>query len=339
MSAVSAAFLSTPPCAELHLHIEGTLEPAMVLALAEKHGITPAAPDVDAFAALYDFTDLSHFLSLYYANTDVLRDAEDFADLTLAYLRRAADGGVMHAEIMFDPQAHLSRGIPLAAVVEGISAGLADGERELGVTTGLIAAFLRDRPAAEADAVLTELLDVEAPLLGIGLDSAEVGFPPVLFRDLFARAASLGLHRVAHAGEEGPPEYVTGALDLLGAERIDHGIRSVEDSRLVVRLAEQRVPLTVCPLSNVRLRAVDSLAAHPLVEMMRRGLVVTVNSDDPAYFGGYVDDNYAALAAQFGLARDDLATLALNSVEASFASPDRKSAMRAVVEEWRTAQV
>lgn len=190
MSAVSAAFLSTPPCAELHLHIEGTLEPAMVLALAEKHGITPAAPDVDAFAALYDFTDLSHFLSLYYANTDVLRDAEDFADLTRAYLRRAADGGVMHAEIMFDPQAHLGRGIPLAAVVEGIAAGLADGERELGVTTGLIAAFLRDRPAAEADAVLTELLDLEAPLLGIGLDSAEVGYPPVLFRDLFARAAS-----------------------------------------------------------------------------------------------------------------------------------------------------
>lgn len=309
----------------------------MVLELAEKHGIRLTAPDEAALRRRYEFTDLSSFLALYYENTAVLLEAEDFADLTRAYLRRAAAGGVRHAEIMFDPQAHLARGIPLEVVVEGVAAGLADGEREFGLTTGLIAAFLRDRPAAEADAVLTGLLALDAPLIGIGLDSAEVGHPPILFGDLFARARSLGLHRVAHAGEEGPPEYIAGALDVLGAERIDHGIRCVEDARLMTRLAQERVPLTVCPLSNVRLRAVDSMAAHPLPAMMRHGLLVTVNSDDPAYFGGYVDDNYAALVAEFGLGRDALATLALNSVEASFAPAGRKAALRAEVEEWRTA--
>lgn len=334
MSALSAASRPTPPCAELHLHLEGTLEVPTVLQLAERHGMP--VPEEAALRSRYDFTDLASFLALYYENVAVLKDAEDFAELTRAYLRRAAAGGVMHAEIMFDPQAHVGRGIPLGAVVEGIAAGLADGERELGVTSGLIAAFLRDRPAAEADAVLDELLAVDAPIIGVGLDSAEVGFPPALFRDVFDRARALGLHRVAHAGEEGPPEYITGALDLLGAERIDHGIRCIEDPRLMARLAEERVPLTVCPLSNVRLRAVDSLAAHPLMEMASRGLLVTVNSDDPAYFGGYVDDNYAALATQFGLGREDLAALALNSVEASFVSAAAKAEMRAAVEEWRT---
>lgn len=333
MSVMSAA-LPTPPCAELHLHLEGTLEVPTVLQLAERHGL--AVPDEAALRQRYDFTDLASFLTLYYENMAVLREAEDFAELTRSYLRRAAAGGVMHAEIMFDPQAHVVRGIPLADVVGGIAAGLADGEREHGVTSGLIAAFLRDRPAEEADAVLTELLALDAPIIGIGLDSAEVGFPPSLFTDLFARAGALGLHRVAHAGEEGPPEYITGALDLLGAERIDHGIRCVEDARLVARLVEEQVPLTVCPLSNVRLRAVDSLAAHPIQEMMRRGLLVTVNSDDPAYFGGYVDENYAALASQFALGRDDLATLALNSVEASFVPVEAKADMRAAIEEWRT---
>ncbi|MGM0385677.1 MAG: adenosine deaminase [Actinomycetota bacterium] len=335
LSALSAAARPTPPCAELHLHLEGTLEVPIVLQLAEKHGL--AVQDEAALRRRYEFTDLSSFLALYYENMAVLREAEDFAELTRSYLRRAAAGGVMHAEIMFDPQAHVGRGVPLGVVVEGIAAGLADGEREFGITSGLIAAFLRDRPAAEANAVLDELLAVDAPIIGVGLDSAEVGFPPALFADVFERARALGLHRVAHAGEEGPPEYITAALDLLGAERIDHGIRCVEDARLMARLAEERVPLTVCPLSNVRLRAVDSLAAHPLMAMVSRGLLVTVNSDDPAYFGGYVDDNYAALAAQFSLGRDDLAALALNSVEASFVPPAAKSEMRAAVEEWRTA--
>lgn len=308
----------------------------MVLELAEKHGLVPAAPDVEALRARYDFSSLADFLALYYQNMAGLRDAEDFAGLTRAYLRRAAAAGVLHAEIMFDPQAHVSRGVPLREVVDGIAAGLRAGD-EVGVTTGLIAAFLRDRPAEEAGGVLEELVALEAPIIGVGLDSAEVGFPPALFEDVFARARALGLHRVAHAGEEGPPDYITGALDLLGAERIDHGIRCLEDTNLVARLAAERVPLTVCPLSNVRLRAIDSLANHPLPAMLARGLLVTVNSDDPAYFGGYVDDNYAALAAEFHLSRQELADLALNSVEASFVGPERAAEMRVAIDEWRSS--
>ncbi|NLI17330.1 MAG: adenosine deaminase [Actinomycetales bacterium] len=325
----------TPPCAELHLHIEGTLEVPMVLELAERNGIALPTPDAAALRRRYEFTDLQSFLDLYYENMAVLRTPEDFESLTAAYLRRAAAGGVMHAEIMFDPQAHLIRGVPLGAVVEGIAAALAAAEDELGVTTDLFAAFLRDRPAAEADAVLTELLALRAPIAGIGLDSAEVGHPPSLFVDLFARAGALGLHRIAHAGEEGPAVFVRDSLDLLHAERIDHGIRSVEDPALVERLVRDRVPLTVCPLSNVRLHAVPSLAEHPLPRMLAAGLNVCVNSDDPAYFGGYVDDNFAAVRDAFGLDADALATLAANSVDGAFASPARKDELREAIVQWR----
>lgn len=310
----------------------------MVLDLAERHGIRLPAPDEQALRRRYEFTDLASFLALYYENMAVLRTAADFADLTHAYLRRAAAAGILHAEIMFDPQAHLTRGVPLGAVIEGIATALEDGARDLGMTTALFAAFLRDRSAAEADAVLTELLALRAPIAGIGLDSAEVGYPPSLFADVFARAEALGLHRIAHAGEEGPPSYVRDCLDILHAERIDHGIRSVEDPLLVQRLARDRVPLTVCPLSNVRLHAVPSLGAHPMPAMLAAGLNVCLGSDDPAYFGGYVDDVFAAVRDAFALDSDALASLAGNSVDASFVSPERAREMRAAITSWRRAQ-
>ena len=326
--------MTTPPCAELHLHLEGTLEPDLVFALAERNQLELAYRDPEELRAAKEFSDLQSFLDLYYACMQVLRTEEDFADLTRAYLSRAHAAGVRHAEIMVDPQAHMVRGVPLRTVIDGVAGVLAESEREFGISTGLIAAFLRDRPAAEALEVLDDLLVMDAPLLGIGLDSAEVGYPPSLFTAVYDRARSAGLQLIAHAGEEGPPEYVREALDLLGVQRVDHGIRAMEDPELVRRLAEQQIPLTVCPLSNVRLHAVPDLAQHPLPALLEAGLLVTINSDDPAYFGGYVDDNYTAIADQFGLDRDQLAALAANSVHASFASSARTSELLAEVEAW-----
>ncbi|MDQ7992165.1 MAG: adenosine deaminase, partial [Propionicimonas sp.] len=282
----------------------------------------------------YSFDDLQSFLDLYYANLAVLRTADDFAELALAYLRRAAAGGVRHAEVFFDPQAHLVRGIPLAEVVDGLVEGCRAGERETGTTSALIACFLRDRGGEEALDVLEQLLALQAPIIGIGLDSTELGNPASKFTAVFARAGELGLHRVAHAGEEGGPEYVTDVLDLLGVERVDHGVRSVEDPALVRRLAAGRTPLTVCPVSNVRLNGVASLAEHPLPQLLAAGVVATVNSDDPAYFGAYVDENYAAVGAQFSLTDADLARLAHNSVEASFLPADRKTALDREIDAW-----
>jgi adenosine deaminase len=317
------------PVAELHLHIEGTLEPELIFALAERNGIQLPYADLEELRARYEFTDLQSFLDLYYANMAVLQTEEDFADMTRAYLTRAAEGGVRHAEIMMDPQAHLSRGVALQTCVNGVASVLATSEQEFGITSLLIAAFLRDLPEESALAVLEELIAMEAPIAGIGLDSAEVGNPPAKFVRLFARAREAGLHLIAHAGEEGPPEYIVESLDLLGVERIDHGIRCMEDPELVERLVEELVPLTVCPLSNVRLRAVDSLAKHPLREMLAVGLNVSVNSDDPAYFGGYVDDNFTELEAVLGLSEFDRVRLASNSIRSSFASEERKAELLA----------
>jgi len=330
--------LPSLPKAELHLHIEGTLEPELILALAARNGITLPFPTLALLREQYEFADLQSFLDLYYANMAVLVTAQDFADMTRAYLRRAQDGGVRHAEIMFDPQAHLSRGVELSTAVTGIAAALASSEAEFGISTGLIAAFLRDESEASALSVLEELLAMGAPIMGIGLDSAEVGNPPSKFVRLFDRARAAGLHLVAHAGEEGPPSYVWDALDLLGVERIDHGIRSVEDAVLLKRLARDQVPLTVCPLSNVRLRAVDTMAAHPLVHMLASGLNVCVNSDDPAYFGGYADGNFQALVDEFDLDAGTLETLAANSISSSFAATERKSELMAELAVWRAAQ-
>ncbi|MEX0428081.1 adenosine deaminase [Nocardioides sp. DS6] len=325
--------LETPPTVELHLHIEGTLEPELIVALAERNGVTLPYAGVEELRARYDFTDLQSFLDLYYDNMAVLRTAADFTLLAETYLRRAAAGGVRHAEIFFDPQAHLVRGVALAEVVTGLAEGLRRGE-DAGITSTLIACFLRDRPAEEACEVLEQLVALDAPIVGIGLDSTEVGNPPAKFVDVFARAKELGLHRVAHAGEEGGPECVAEALDLLGAERIDHGVRALQDPALMARLVAERVPLTVCPLSNVRLKGVETLADHPLPALLDTGALVTINSDDPAYFGGYADDNLLAVADTFGLSDHQLADLARNAVVASFLPADRRRALLAEVDDW-----
>ncbi|MDI9931947.1 adenosine deaminase [Rhodococcus sp. IEGM 1354] len=312
--------MSNDQLAELHLHIEGSLEPPLIFDLAERNAITLPYNDIDELQAKYEFSDLQSFLDLYYANMAVLRTAEDFADLARAYFRRTVQAGVTHAEIFFDPQAHTERGVPLRAVVEGLADACATSEREFGVTSGLIASILRDKPVLHANQLLDDLLAMNAPIIGLGLDSAEVGYPPSLFVDVFAKARAEGLHVVAHAGEEGPPDYIWQALDLLKVERIDHGVRCLEDEALVNRLVEEQIPLTVCPLSNVRLKVIDDVAQLPLRQMLERGLSVSINSDDPAYFGGYVDDNFTALETGMGLTADERKQLAENSVRASFAT-------------------
>jgi adenosine deaminase len=323
------------PTVELHIHIEGTLEPELIFRLAERNGIELPYNDIDELRRHYEFTDLQSFLDLYYSNMAVLRTANDFADMTRAYLTRAAAAGVRHAEIMVDPQAHLSRGIPLATSVGAVAEVLAKSESEFGVSTELIAAFLRDRPAEEALAVLEELLAMGVPIIGIGLDSAERDNPPRNFVGLYDRARQAGLKCVAHAGEEGPPDYIREALDLLAVDRIDHGIRCMEDEELVDRLVAEQVPLTVCPLSNVRLRAVDTLAEHPLPQMLQRGLNVSVNSDDPAYFGGYIDENFRQVSAAFGFTTAQLADLAANSVRSAFLTDARRRELLAEIEHWQ----
>ncbi|MEV5970015.1 adenosine deaminase [Streptomyces sp. NPDC051921] len=306
------------PKAELHLHIEGTLEPELAFALAARNGVTLPYADTEALREAYRFSDLQSFLDLYYALMGVLRTAEDFTELAEAYLARAAEQGVRHAEIFFDPQAHVARGVPLGVVVEGLGAALDRAEERHGISTRLIMCFLRDESAESA----METLEAAKPYLdritGVGLDSAEVGHPPAKFREVYEAAARLGLRRVAHAGEEGPPSYITEALDVLGVERVDHGLRCLEDPALVERLVRERIPLTLCPLSNVRLRATDTIEDHPLRAMLGAGLVATVNSDDPAYFGGYVGDNFTAVRDALGLSAEQLRTLARNSFLASF---------------------
>jgi adenosine deaminase len=324
------------PTAELHLHLEGTLEPETIFRFAERNRIALPYKDIDDLAARYDFDDLQSFLDLYYANMATLRTADDFAEMTEAYLARAAIAGVRHAEVFLDPQAHLARGVPLADILDGVSSSLTSAERRHGISTGLIIAILRDHSAESAMHTLDAILVHGTDIIGIGLDSAELGNPPAKFVDVFAKARSEGLHLVAHAGEEGPPDYIWQALDLLHVERIDHGVRCLEDDALVRRLADEAIPLTVCPLSNVRLRVVPSLSAHPLLDMIKHGLVVTVNSDDPAYFGGYIDDNYAALRTERGLSTAELQILANNSITASFLPEARKAELRATSTEGAT---
>lgn len=322
------------PKAELHLHIEGTLEPDLAFRLAERNGIDLPYGDVEGLRAQYDFQDLQSFLDLYYATMDVLRTEQDFTDLAEAYLARAREQGVRHAEIFFDPQAHTTRGVSFRTVLNGLDAALADSVRRHGVSTGLILCFLRDQSPQDAMGMLEQALEHRGLITGVGLDSAEAGNPPSLFEEVFARAADEGLHRVAHAGEEGPPAYIREALDLLGVERIDHGVRCMEDAELVGRLREQQVPLTVCPLSNVKLRVVPDLARHPLPAMLDAGLMVTVNSDDPAYFGGYVQDNFDALRAELGLSEATIRSLAINSVNAAFLDEPRRRELLAEIADY-----
>ncbi|MEB3372217.1 adenosine deaminase [Saccharopolyspora mangrovi] len=315
------------PTAELHIHIEGTLEPEMLVELAARNGVVLPTSDLDELRAKYDFSDLQSFLDLYYANLAVLRTDQDFYDLTSAYLARAERAGVRRAEIFFDPQVHLNNDVPLGAVFEGITGALHDSP----VSTDLILCFLRDLGPDAAAETLRMALPYRERFIGVGLDSAEVGHPPAPFAEVYQQAAAEGLHRVAHAGEEGGPEYVRDALDVLGVERVDHGIRAMEDPELVARLRDEQVPLTVCPLSNVALRTVDKLSDHVLPAMLDEGLLVCVNSDDPAYFGGYVDDNFAALRSQLGLTEAQLATLARNSFDACFVADELKAAWKAEV--------
>jgi adenosine deaminase len=305
------------PKAELHLHIEGTLEPELAFELAARNRVALSYRDVEALRGAYSFSDLVSFLDLYYECMAVLRTADDFADLASAYLARARADGVRRVEMFFDPQMHLSRGVPLTEVIGGLQAAADRSAAGGGPEVALIACFLRDRGPDDAAKTLDELAPHAGRLLAVGLDSAEVGFPPGDFAPVFDAARALGLRTVAHAGEEGPPDYIWQALDLLGVDRVDHGIRSVEDPALLRRLAADRTPLTVCPLSNVRLRCVPTMAAHPLPALLDAGVTVTINSDDPAYFGGYVADNYLAIAAALDLSLDDLTALAANSLTAT----------------------
>ncbi len=307
----------TLPKAELHLHIEGTLEPELMFELARRNGVRLPYPDAEAVRRAYKFSNLQSFLDIYYRACSVLVQERDFYDLTTAYLTRAREQGVRHVELFFDPQTHTARGVKLETVVRGIGGALTEARRR-GMTSHLIMCFLRDLSADDAMMTLEHALAHRDVIFGVGLDSAELGHPPEKFRDVFDRATSAGFRAVAHAGEEGPPEYIWQALDVLGAQRIDHGVRCLEDRPLVQRLGADRIPLTVCPFSNVKLRVVDTLEQHPLATMLEHGLCATVNSDDPAYFGGYVGENLAGVAKALRLDDDTLVHLARNSFEASF---------------------
>lgn len=324
------------PKVELHLHLEGTLEPDLLFALADRNRITIPFSGVEELRSAYEFDDLQSFLDLYYQGAAVLLTERDFFEVTRAYLRRAHGDLVRHAEVFFDPQTHTARGVPFADVITGIRGALEEAERELGLTSRLIMCFLRDRPVASAEETLDQALPFRAWLTAVGLDSAEIGNPPERFAAVFARARAAGLLAVAHAGEEGPPEYIRQALDLLHVARIDHGVRCLEDPGLVERLVAEQTPLTVCPLSNVRLRVFPTLGQHNLRLMLERGLRVTVNSDDPAYFGGYLTDNFLAVQQALGLDRSQLFTLAANAVEAAFIDEGRRQELRAELEAYAT---
>jgi adenosine deaminase len=312
------AFIAGIPKAELHVHIEGSLEPEQMFELAQRNRVTIPFRSADEVRAAYQFSNLQDFLDIYYAGAAVLCTAEDFRDLALAYCRRAAADRVVHTEIFFDPQTHTERGIPFGVVMEGLLAGMAEGQALYGITSKLILCFLRHLDEGAAFVTLRQAEPWLDKITAVGLDSSEVGHPPSKFARVFAAAASVGLRRVAHAGEEGPPAYIYEALDQLYIDRLDHGNRALEDANLVVRLARAGMTLTVCPLSNVKLCVVENLSKHPIDRMLACGLRATINSDDPAYFGGYVVDNMRAVAHARGLSHDAIVTLARNSFLGSF---------------------
>ena len=337
VSADLESFIRGIPKTELHLHIEGTLEPEMTFELARKHGVRLKHDSVDALRRAYDFRDLQSFLDLYYEGAGVLRDEEDFYELTRAYLKRARADGVVHVEIFFDPQTHTARGVPFDSVINGIHKALEAGRQVFGISSRLILCFLRHLSEEEAFVTLGEALPHRDRIAAVGLDSSESGHPPAKFARVFARARAAGLAAVAHAGEEGPPFYIQEALDWLKVARIDHGVRSEEDPLLCERLVHDQVPLTVCPLSNVKLRVFPRMEDHNLRRLLDMGLCVTVNSDDPAYFGGYVGDNYLAAARALGLGRDDIIRLAHNSFRASFLTVAEKQAWLDRVDRYAAA--
>jgi len=329
-----AAFIARLPKAELHLHIEGSLEPELMFDLAQRNHVAIPFASVEEVRAAYAFSNLQDFLDIYYQGMGVLHTEQDFFDLTAAYLSRARADAVRHVEIFFDPQGHTERGVAFATVIAGITRALDDAEAQYGITSKLIMCFLRHLSEADAEATLDEALPYLDRIDGVGLDSSEVGHPPSKFERVFARARGLGLKIVAHAGEEGPPAYVHEALDLLKVDRIDHGNRSLEDSALVARLADEGMCLTVCPLSNLKLCVVEDIADHPLKIMLDAGLVATVNSDDPSYFGGYVNANYRAVADALDLSRAELVALARNSFTGSFLSDAEKARHLAAIDAY-----
>ena len=318
------ALLAAMPKAELHLHIEGTLEPELAFALAARNGITLPYSDSQALRHAYNFSDLQSFLDLYYQGASVLQTEQDFYDLARAYLAQAATNNVVHAEIFFDPQTHTARGVAMETVIRGLVRAQGDAQRELGISSALILSFLRHLSEHEAFETLEQALPFRDQFIGVGLDSSELGHPPEKFARVFARCRELGLHIVAHAGEEGPPSYIWGALDILKAERIDHGVQAVNDAALMQRLARERIPLTVCPLSNQKLQVFPDLSRHSLPALLDAGLCAMVNSDDPAYFGGHVNANFQAVFAATGINASAAHQLAANSFEASFVEASQK---------------
>ena len=318
-------FIIAIPKAELHIHIEGSLEPELMFAIAARNGVDLPYSSVEEVRRAYQFTNLQSFLDIYYAGARVLQHEEDFFDLARAYFERAGAQNVRHAEIFFDPQTHTGRGISFSTVIDGLQRAVTDARDRLGISAKLILCFLRHLDADSAMATLLEALPYRERIVAVGLDSSEVGNPPEKFTAVFEQARREGFLTVAHAGEEGPPAYIRQALDLLGASRIDHGVRCLEDPELVARLAAEKIPLTVCPLSNVKLRVFSSMAQHNLKQLLEAGLRVTVNSDDPAYFGGYVAENYLAVAQALHLDRADIMRLAENSFRSSFLTEDEKA--------------
>jgi len=328
------ALLRMMPKAELHIHIEGSLEPELIFKLAARNGVKLSYPNVEALRAAYAFTDLQSFLDIYYAGASVLLKEEDFFDMAWAYFEKAAADNVVHAELFFDPQTHTERGVPIGTVIRGLHHACQRAHAELGISASLILCFLRHLSEDAAIATLEEALPYRAHFIGVGLDSSERGHPPEKFASVFARCRELGLHIVAHAGEEGPPAYIYSALDVLKVERIDHGVRCVEDPALVKRLAAERMPLTVCPLSNVKLCVFKTMAEHNLPQLLADGLVATINSDDPAYFGGYMNDNFVqTFAALPQLGAREAWQLARNSFEASFVPAAAKQAWQQQLDE------
>jgi adenosine deaminase len=332
MTMTPAQLAAAIPKAELHMHIEGSLEPELIFALAQRNGLSLPYPSVEALREAYAFTNLQSFLDIYYAGASVLLHEADFHDMAWAYFLRAKADNVAHTEIFFDPQTHTARGVPMATVIQGLASACERAQAELGLSAALILCFLRHLSEEDAFQTLEAALPYREHFIGVGLDSSEVGHPPSKFSRVFARCRELGLHVVAHAGEEGPPAYIWEALDDLRTERVDHGVRSLEDPALVAELVRRRIPLTVCPLSNLKLCVVSDLKDHPMKRLLDAGLCATVNSDDPAYFGGYMNANFVQTVEALDLSREDVVTLARNSFEASFVSEARRAELTALLD-------
>jgi adenosine deaminase len=331
------AFLEGLPKVELHLHIEGTLEPELMFALAHRNQVKIPFKTVEEVRKAYRFSSLQDFLDIYYQSMNVLKKEQDFYDLTWAYLNRVAKQNVVHAEIFFDPQAHTSRGVKFETALNGITRALEDGQKKLGISSKLVMCFLRHLSEEDALKTLDEAMPYKDKIFAVGLDSSEMGHPPSKFKRVFAKAKEKGFRIVAHAGEEGPPEYVWEALDQINVSRINHGNRSLEDQKLVSRLVKDQIPLTICPLSNVKLRVVNDIKKHPLKKMLDLGLKATISSDDPAYFGGYMNENFKAVAGALDLSRQDFETISRNSIDASFLSRGEKTRLRRKLDEYLKA--